>query len=108
MLGGSGAALLGLVTLVVVWVVLVSGSLSSGLADEGTCTAAAGAGTDAAAVATTLLPARSVCTWEVDGGVQEVVLSTVPDAVVVAALVGVVGGVVVVGATALAARRGRL
>jgi hypothetical protein len=37
-----------------------------------------------------------------------VVLSTVPDAVVVAALVGVVGGVVVVGATALAARRGRL
>jgi hypothetical protein len=108
LLGGSGAALLGLITLVVVWVVLVSGSLSTGLADEGTCTSAAAEGTDGATLSTSLLPARSVCAWDTADGRQEVVLSSVPDAVVIGALVAIGGGVLVVGGTALAARRGRL
>ncbi len=108
LLGGSGLAILGVLTLVVVWVGLVSASLRAGLDDGGACVEAATAGTDGAEVATSVLPPRSVCRWTVDGLPVETVLAEGSTGLVVAAGAGVVVGVLVVGGTALAARRGRL
>ncbi len=108
LLGGSGLAILGVLTLVVVWVGLVSASLRAGLEDGGACVEAATAGTDGAEVATSVLPPRSVCRWTVDGEPVEVVLTEGSTGLVVTAGVAVVAGVLVVGGTALAARRGRL
>jgi hypothetical protein len=108
MLAGSGLAVLGIVTLVVLWFSLVLGSLRTGLGDGSACVDAATAGTDGAVLSTSLLPPRSLCTWEVDGVAVETVLASRP-AGLAAAAVGAVGvGVLLVGGTAVAARRGLL
>lgn len=104
---GAGLAVAGLVTLLVLWLGLVTGTLRTGLAEEGTCVAAATAGEDGAALTSTLLPPRAVCTWVVDGRQQETVLAEGPAGVAVAAAVAAGAGVVVVLATvgALLVRR---
>jgi hypothetical protein len=89
---GSGLALAGVVVLAVLWLGLVSSTLRTGLAEEGTCVAAATAGEGDAAVTSSLLPPRAVCTWTVDGRTQDVVLAERSPAVA-----GVAAGAVAVG-----------
>lgn len=106
--GGAALALAGLVVLLVQWVVLVTGTLRTGLADEGTCVAAATAGEAGAQVATSALPPRAVCTWTVDGRVEETVLAEGSAALAAGAAVAAgAGGVAVLGtgAVVLAERR---
>lgn len=104
---GAGLAVVGLVTLLVVWVGLVTSTLRTGLGDEGSCVAAATAGDGGAAVSTSMLPPRAVCTWTVDGRAAETVLAEGPAAVagVAAGAAGV--GVLLVAGTAVAAWRAR-
>lgn len=106
--GGAALALAGLVVLLVQWVLLVTGTLRTGLADEGTCVAAATAGEVGAEITTSALPPRAVCAWTVDGRVEETVLAERPAGLAAGAAVAAgVGAVVVlgVGAVALAERR---
>lgn len=100
---GAGLAALGLIVLLVVWVGLVTSTLRTGLAEEGTCVAAATAGEEGAAVSSSLLPPRAVCTWTVDGRPTEQVLAERPAAVAGAAVAAVgVGVLLVVGGAAAA------
>lgn len=106
---GAGLAVAGLVTLLVLWIALVTATLRTGLAEEGSCVAAATDGEAGAAITSTLLPPRAVCTWDVDGQAQETVLAQGPAGVAVAAVVAAGTGVLVVLGTvgvALAGRRG--
>lgn len=99
---GAGLALAGLVTLLVIWVGLVTATLRTGLAEPGTCVAAATDGQDGAAIGSTLLPPRAVCTWEVDGVTEETVLAQGPAGVATAAVVAGGAGVLLVLGTVLA------
>jgi hypothetical protein len=115
----AGAALVGvagLVTLLVLWVGLVTATLGAGLGDgasdgagdpAGACVAAATADEDAAAVASTLLPPRAVCTWTVDGRAETVVLAERPAGVATAAVVAAGVGAVVAAGTLAVWFRGR-
>jgi len=106
--GASALALAGLLVLLVQWIGLVAGTLRTGLADDGTCVAAATAGEGDAALSTSALPPRSVCTRTVDGRTERTVLAegSAPLAVASAAAAGV-GVVVVLGVagSVLVARR---
>jgi len=93
---GAGLAVAGLVTLLVLWIGLVAGTLRTGLAEEGTCVAAATAGEDGAAVTSSLLPPRAVCTRTVGGQEQETVLAEAPAGVALAAAAAAGAGVLVV------------
>jgi hypothetical protein len=104
---GAGLAVAGLVTLLVLWVALVTGTLRTGLAEEGTCVAAATAGEDGAAISTSPLPPRAVCTWVVDGQRQGIVLAEGPAGVAAAAAVAAGAGVVLVLGTVGVAVAGR-
>jgi hypothetical protein len=106
--GGAGLALVGLVVLAVLWVGLVSATLRSGLAEDGTCVAAATAGEGDAAVTSSLLPPRAVCTWTVGGRTRDVVLAERSPVVAGVAAGAVAVGVVTIGVTltrSAAARR---
>jgi hypothetical protein len=104
---GAALAVAGLVVLLVVWVGLVTSTLRTGLAEEGTCVAAATAGEAGAAVSSTLLPPRAVCTWTVDGRSTETVLAERPAALAGAALGAVGVGVLLVAGGAVGAWRAR-
>jgi len=104
---GAGLAVAGLVVLLVVWVGLVTSTLRTGLAEEGTCVAAATAGEGDAAVSSSLLPPRAVCTWTVDGRTTETVLAEQSPVLAGAALGGVAVGVLLVAGGATAAWRAR-
>jgi len=104
---GAGLAVAGLVVLLVVWVGLVTSTLRTGLADEGTCVAAATAGEDGATVSSSLLPPRAVCTWTVDGRATETVLAERPAALAGTAVAAVGVGVLLVAGGAAAAWRAR-
>lgn len=106
--GGAALALAGLVVLLVQWVLLVTGTLRTGLADEGTCVAAASAGDPGARIATSALPPRAVCVRTVDGRVEETVLAEGSGVLSAGAAVAAgVGAVVVLatGAVVLVERR---
>jgi hypothetical protein len=104
---GAALAVAGLVVLLVVWVGLVASTLRTGLAEQGTCVAAATAGEAGATVSSSLLPPRAVCTWTVDGRASETVLAERPPALAGAA-VGAAGvGVLLVAGGAVAAWRAR-
>lgn len=94
--GGAALAVAGLVTLLVLWLGLVTGTLRTGLAEDGTCVAAATDGTDGAAITSSLLPPRAVCTWVVDGQEQETVLAEGPAGVARGAAAAAGAGVLVV------------
>lgn len=104
---GAGLAVAGLVVLLVVWVGLVTSTLRTGLAEEGTCVAAATAGEGDATVSSSLLPPRAVCTWTVDGRTTETVLAEREPVLAGAALGGVAVGVLLVAGGATAAWRAR-
>lgn len=104
---GAGLAVVGLVVLLVVWVGLVTSTLRTGLAEDGTCVAAATAGEGDAAVTSSLLPPRAVCTWTVDGRATEQVLARGPAALAGVATGAAVVGVLVVAGGAVAAWRAR-
>jgi hypothetical protein len=97
--GGAGLALVGLVVLAVLWVGLVSATLRSGLAEDGTCVAAATAGEGDAAVTSSLLAPQAVCTWTVDGRTQDVVLAERSPVVAGVAAAAVAVGVVTIAGT---------
>lgn len=106
--GGAALAVVGLVVLLVQGIALVTGTLRTGLADEGSCVAAATAGEDGAEITTSLLPPRSACTWTVGGRPQETVLAEGSAPAVTAAVVATAVGVTLVLGTAgvaLARRR---
>lgn len=98
--GGAALAVVGLVVLLVQAIALVTGTLRTGLADEGSCVAAATAGEDGAEIATSLLPPRSVCTWTVGGSPQETVLAEGSAPAMTAAVVAAAAGVTLVLGTA--------
>ncbi|GIG38034.1 hypothetical protein [Cellulomonas pakistanensis] len=104
---GAGLAVLGLATLLVVFVGLVTSTLRTGLGDESSCVAAATAGEAGAAVSTSVLPPRAVCTWTVDGRTAETVLAEGPTAVAGVATGAVAVGVLLVAGTSVAAWRAR-
>lgn len=88
---GSGLALVGVLVLGFGWLTIGVSTLRSSAAGTQPCLDAyeAGAGVS---VRYELLPARAVCSREVDGVRQEVVVSSVPVAVTVAGLALAVGG----------------
>lgn len=107
LVAGAGLAVVGLVVLLVVWLGLVTSTLRTGLAEQGTCVAAATAGDGDAALSSSLLPPRAVCTWTVDGRATETVLAEGSAAVAGAALGGTAVGVLLVAGGATAAWRAR-
>lgn|GEM_PF-914816 len=104
---GAGLAVAGLVVLLVVWVGLVTSTLRAGVGGDGPCVAAATAGEEGAAVTSSLLPPRAVCTWTVDGRATEQVLAQGPAALAGVATGAAVVGVLVVAGGAVAAWRAR-
>jgi hypothetical protein len=108
LVGGAGLALVGLVVLLAVWIGLVTATLRTGLAEGGdACVSAVTDGTGDAAVSTSLLPPRAVCTRTVDGRVAETVLASSPLALAGAAAAAAGAGVAVVAVTGVAALRAR-
>jgi hypothetical protein len=107
LVAGAGLAVVGLVVLLVVWLGLVTSTLRTGLAEQGTCVSAATAGDGDAAVSSSLLPPRAVCTWTVDGRATKTVLAEGSAAVAGAALGGTAVGVLLVAGGATAAWRAR-
>lgn len=116
---GALLAAAGLVTLLVLWIGLLTATLRTGLADDAddaagsagpasACVAAATDGVGDAAVTSTLFPPRAVCAWTVDGTPTTTVLAerSAGPATAAAVVAGVgVLTVAVTAATALAARR---
>ncbi|QZN86530.1 hypothetical protein [Cellulomonas sp. C5510] len=98
--GGAALAVVGLVVLLVQGIGLLTGTLRTGLADEGSCVAAATAGEEGAEITTSLLPPRSVCTWTVGGSPHETVLAEGSAPAVTAAVVAAAVGVTLVLGTA--------
>ncbi|MEV7972355.1 hypothetical protein [Cellulomonas sp. NPDC089187] len=94
LLAGSGLALVGLITLIVCWVQVATGSMLTGAGQEQPCVAAAAAGTDGARVHYAVLPPAAECRWVPEGVAQTVPLdaasATLSWAAAAAVLVGVV------------------
>ncbi|WP_146192428.1 hypothetical protein [Cellulomonas sp. WB94] len=106
LLVASGVALAGIITLVVVWLGIGVTALDAGRVQTEPCLVAYQAGTHDAAVHYTAFPARSVCTWTVDGAPREVVVASAAPAVVAGGLTAaVLGGAAVVVVGVLGRRR---
>lgn len=103
LLVGSGVALVGVLTLAVLWVSLGVTTLRAGAVLDEPCLAAYDAATDGADIRYTAFPPRAICSWTVDGAREEVVVersSTVvfgAGALAALAGAGLVGGVLVAG-----------
>ena len=91
LLAASGLALVGVLTLAVVWLGLGVNALRLSATGDVPCLASQT--TDDARLAFELLPARAVCVHDVEGQRQEVVLASAPTAVVVGGIVLAVGGI---------------
>lgn len=111
---GALLALAGLVTLLVLWVGLLTATLRTGLAEApGTadpasaCVVAATDGVGDAAVTSTLFPPRAVCTRTTDGSRTTTVLAERPAPVATAAAVVAGAGVLTVAVTVGATWWGR-
>ncbi|MCC2315237.1 hypothetical protein [Cellulomonas xiejunii] len=106
LLVASGLALVGLVVLAVGWLGIGMTTLRASAAGTEPCVAAyeGGAGVQ---IRYELLPARSVCVWDVDGMRQEVVIASVPPAVTGGALVLALGGIAGTAAVLVRSRRPR-
>lgn len=94
---GSGLALAGLITLIVLWVQVATGSMLTGAGQEQPCVTAAAEGADGARVDYAVLPPSAVCHWSPDGAVETVDLGSAP-----AALSWIAAGAVLVGAVLIA------
>lgn len=111
---GALLAVAGLVTLLVLWVGLLTATLRTGLSDAaapddpaGACVAAATDGAGDATTTSTLFPPRAVCTWSVEGERSTTVLAERSATVATAAAVLAAVGVLVVAVAAAAAIRSR-
>ncbi|QHT55003.1 hypothetical protein GXP71_02135 [Cellulomonas sp. H30R-01] len=95
----SGAAIVGIVVLVVLWLSVGARTLEASAAGGDPCLEAYAADQAGAEVSYGALPPQAVCSWEVDGERQEVVVTSAPTALAATATVLAVGGVI--GAVAL-------
>ncbi|GEL98689.1 hypothetical protein CTE05_22360 [Cellulomonas terrae] len=104
---GSGAAIVGMVLLVVCYTGIGVTTLTATNDDPDPCVEAYAAGTDDATVRYALVPPQAICTWDVDGEPTEVVVAaaSVPLFATGAALA--VGGVLVCGTLLITGRRRR-
>lgn len=107
LLTGSGLALAGLVTLIVLWVQVATGSMLTGAGQEQPCVAAAAAGTDSAEVRYSVLPPAAECRWEPDDTAEVVPLDAAPAAVSWIAAGAVLAGVLLLAVIGLAVWRER-
>ncbi|WP_309134875.1 hypothetical protein [Cellulomonas sp.] len=92
LLVATGLALVGVVTLLVVYVGLAARAMGASVDAEQPCLVAAQDG-GTARVRHELLPPRAVCTWQADGEPREVVLASAPTPLVVGAGTLAVAGV---------------
>ncbi len=95
LLVASGAAIVGLVLLVVCYTGIGVSTLTSAKDDPHPCVQAYAAGTDSASVRYTAVPPRAICTWDVAGEPTEVVVASASPALFVTGAVLAVGGVLV-------------
>jgi hypothetical protein len=105
MLVGSGVALLGLLTLVVLWISLGVSTLRAGAALDEPCLAAYDAESDDADIRYTAFPPQAICTWTVDGASEEVVVERAPVPVFAAAGLAAFAGLAVVAGVLVVDRR---
>jgi hypothetical protein len=92
---GSGAAIVGMVLLVVCYTGIGVSTLTSTKDDPDPCVTAYAAGTDSASVQYTVVPPQAICRWDVDGEQTEVVVAAASVPLFTAGAVLAVGGVLV-------------
>jgi hypothetical protein len=95
LLVASGAAIVGMVLLVVCYTGIGVTTLTSAKDDMDPCIEAYSAGTDSASVRYTVVPPQAICTWDVDGEPTEVVVASASTALFAAGAVLAFGGVLV-------------
>lgn len=106
LLVGSGVALLGVLTLAVLWISLGVGTLRAGAVLDEPCLAAYDAAADGTDIRYTAFPPQAICSWTVDGESREVVVQRSSTVVFGAAAVAAVAGVGLVAGVLVAGRRG--
>ncbi|MFS0702065.1 hypothetical protein AB6N24_19010 [Cellulomonas sp. 179-A 4D5 NHS] len=106
LLVGSGVALLGVLTLAVLWISLGVGTLRAGAVLDEPCLAAYDAAADGTDIRYTAFPPQAICTWTVDGEPREVVVQRSSTAVFGAAAVAALGGIGLVAGVFVVGRRG--
>lgn len=92
LLVASGAAIVGLVLLVVCYTGIGVTSLSASKETPDPCVAAYAAGTDSASVRYTVVPPKAICTWDVAGEPTEVVVAEASTTLFAVGAVLAVGG----------------
>ncbi|MFS0705806.1 hypothetical protein AB6N23_14930, partial [Cellulomonas sp. 179-A 9B4 NHS] len=97
LLVASGLALVGVVTLGVVYAGIGVRTLRASVTADEPCLVAYDQDVAGARVRYTVLPAEGVCTWDVDGRSTDVVVASAPTPLVAGAWVLAVGGVAGVG-----------
>ncbi|MEZ0449487.1 hypothetical protein [Cellulomonas sp. ICMP 17802] len=95
LLVASGAAIVGLVLLVICYSGIGIATLSTSKDDPDPCVQAYAAGTDDASVRYTVVPPQAICTWDVAGQPTEVVVASASPALFAAGATLAVGGVLV-------------
>lgn len=105
LLVASGAAIVGMVLLVVCYTGIGVTTLTATKDDPDPCVEAYAAGTDDASVRYTVVPPQAICTWDVDGEATEVVVAAASVPLFVTGAVLAVGGVVVCGTLLITGRR---
>jgi hypothetical protein len=95
LLVASGAAIVGMVLLVVCYTGIGVTTLTSSKDDPDPCVQAYAAGTDDASVRYTAVPPKAICTWDVAGEPTEVVVAAASPALFAVGAVLAVGGVLV-------------
>jgi hypothetical protein len=105
LLVASGAAIVGMVLLVVCYTGIGVSTLSSSKDHPDPCVQAYAAGTDDASVRYTVVPPKAICTWDVEGEPTEVVVATASPALFTVGAVLAVGGVLVCVGVLIGTRR---
>ena len=93
LLVASGAAIVGMILLVVCYTGIGVTTLTSSADDMDPCVAAYADGTDSASVRYTVVPPQAICTWDVDGEPTEVVVAAASVPLFATGAVLAVGGV---------------
>ena len=93
LLVASGAAIVGMILLVVCYTGIGVTTLTSSADDMDPCVAAYADGTDSASVRYTVVPPQAICTWDVAGEPTEVVVASASPALFAVGAVLAVGGV---------------
>ena len=107
LLVASGAAIVGMVLLVVCYTGIGVSTLTTSKDDPHPCVQAYAAGTDDASVRYTVVPPKAICTWDVAGQPTEVVVASASPALFTAGAVLALGGVLVSAVLLITGRRRR-